>query len=379
MSKKNWLQLYIAIGIFTIPIFFQNCSASHDEGSGMFASRIYQGSSTCDPILIQAYEDYKNALGTQALCLNCHSNGGSSGKYFAAPDMDIAWPAFRDEGEEKIWSFALNPGHKAGFTGPQNEPILAPHRATYQAAESEYATCIADSGVDDIPAADGLPTPTIRSANVVIPDAADILDNAQELSFTVNGYNITMEIASWETAQGNTGYDISLPSITAGNEAVYVKNMGVYLNDTIIPAPAGSAFQNVDRYVASGTTRTLFQSGVMNVSFATAGTNNIAVAFEVIEAAPNMDFTPATYNDLVNGVFATNCAGCHNATNPRGGISLANGSYTTNSLMGLFRAFDEDSQLWQSVNLGRMPPAGPLAPADAELIRGWILDGAPAN
>ena len=380
MTKKRWIQLISAVAILATPIFFQNCSPQHGEGSGDFSSRILLGAGQCDQILILAWEPYRDQLATSNMCLNCHTGGGSAGKPFADLNNDTSIQSLLDEGVDKIWSFAINPGHKAGFTGPQNEPILQPLHDAYLAAETEYASCLADAGSAPVPG-DGLPDPTIRSANVAVPDAQQILDNPQQLDFTVNGYAVSIEVAAWETDLGNRGYDISVPTITANGTTMYVRNMGIYINDVLVPAPAGSAFQNVDRYVAAGTTRALFSTGVMNVTYDTLGANVISVAFEVVQDAPGVTFTPATYTQLVNGVFANNCAGCHGGANPDGGISLDSAnSYTLNYLNGLFTPFDENSSIYQEVLLDRMPQGGaPLSPADKELIKGWILDGAPIN
>jgi mono/diheme cytochrome c family protein len=85
-------------------------------------------------------------------------------------------------------------------------------------------------------------------------------------------------------------------------------------------------------------------------------------------------------------IFAAKCAGCHgaNLVKPRGrfGYVLDLARVAANPEM-VVPFFPDESELWELVRRGEMPPAdaptGPLSNEQKELIRAWIAAGAPAN
>jgi uncharacterized membrane protein len=88
----------------------------------------------------------------------------------------------------------------------------------------------------------------------------------------------------------------------------------------------------------------------------------------------------------VRSVFAAKCAGCHgpNLAKPRGrfGYVLDLARIAGNREMVVPSSPDE-SELWELVHRGEMPPeespAGPLTELEKETIHAWIAAGAPSD
>ena len=105
-----------------------------------------------------------------------------------------------------------------------------------------------------------------------------------------------------------------------------------------------------------------------------------------IVAAPTSRTTPSSVAETVaavRGVFADKCSGCHgpDLVRPRGrfGYVLDLHRIAENPEMVVPSSPDE-SELWQLVKHGEMPPPdaprGPLSEAQKNIIRTWIADGA---
>jgi mono/diheme cytochrome c family protein/uncharacterized membrane protein len=96
-------------------------------------------------------------------------------------------------------------------------------------------------------------------------------------------------------------------------------------------------------------------------------------------ASPSADI-----GNRVRGVFAAKCAGCHgpDLEKPRGrfGYVLDLKRVAANPEIVIPSQPDE-SEMWELVRRGEMPPAdsphGALAPEQKEIIRAWIAAGAP--
>jgi uncharacterized membrane protein len=88
----------------------------------------------------------------------------------------------------------------------------------------------------------------------------------------------------------------------------------------------------------------------------------------------------------VRSVFSAKCAGCHgpNLAKPKGrfGYVLDLGRVARDPEK-VIPSSPEESELWELVRLGEMPPdespAGPLSNAEKEIIHAWIAAGAPAD
>lgn len=370
----------IALMAVSLPFLFNNCSPVHAPGSGDFSSFVLLGSGKCDPILIQGFKPYHDVLKNN--CASCHVPGGQGNGAFAQGDLKFSFSAFYAKGEDKIFSFATNPSHKPPFTGDATKAELEPNRTIYKTAEIEYENCLKDTGGPaPTPGGGGnLPKPKLFTGDKVIPANTDTLELTYNLATELQGSSIAgssfkITATQFLTNSGDTGYDISLPKLTGGNAAVYIKNIGIRIDGQLQLA----SFQNVDRWVAQNIERTL-QTGSVRIVIDNTKNVSLSIGFEELREDALMNHTPTRYSQLTQngGVFARRCASCHSANNPSDNISLVSTGYTVLSLQGLFKPYDlVGSQIWDSVNTGRMPTNGPLNNADLEAVRGWILDGAP--
>ncbi len=85
-------------------------------------------------------------------------------------------------------------------------------------------------------------------------------------------------------------------------------------------------------------------------------------------------------------IFSAKCAGCHgpNLSKPKGrfGYVLDLARVAANREM-VVPSFPDESELWELVGRGEMPPedapTGPLSAEEKGVIRAWIAAGAPAN
>src|SRR5258706_3617742 len=85
-------------------------------------------------------------------------------------------------------------------------------------------------------------------------------------------------------------------------------------------------------------------------------------------------------------VFSAKCAGCHgpNLARPKGrfGYVLDLAQVAANREM-VVPSFPEESELWERVRRGEMPPkespTGPLSSVEKEIIHAWIAAGAPTD
>ena len=99
--------------------------------------------------------------------------------------------------------------------------------------------------------------------------------------------------------------------------------------------------------------------------------------------------TPAAVVDVsfakeIQPIFAQSCMPCHS-----GGADARSKYVLTgfegvmgtgkDSVVNVFAGNCDSSVLYQVLQTGRMPPAGPLDPAKVELVKKWVVQGAKNN
>src|SRR5258708_22196107 len=105
--------------------------------------------------------------------------------------------------------------------------------------------------------------------------------------------------------------------------------------------------------------------------------------------SPGSMLAAAGRKDLASealAVFSAKCAGCHgpNLAKPKGrfGYVLDLARIAGNREM-VVPSFPDESELWELVHRGEMPPeespTGPLSEREKEIIHAWIAAGAPAE
>jgi glucose/arabinose dehydrogenase len=96
-------------------------------------------------------------------------------------------------------------------------------------------------------------------------------------------------------------------------------------------------------------------------------------------AAPTASGPTLGYVEDIQPLFERSCTACHSAAAKTLGLqTTAYGPLMTGSQNGpvIVPGNPDASKLWEMVSQGKMPATGPLPPAEQELVRDWILQGA---
>lgn len=87
----------------------------------------------------------------------------------------------------------------------------------------------------------------------------------------------------------------------------------------------------------------------------------------------------AEFDDSIAPLLAKRCLGCHNPQEHKGGLDLTSSKAALaggDSGVVIAAGKPEESALWERVQKDEMPPKHPLPPAEKELIRQWLVNGA---
>ena len=100
--------------------------------------------------------------------------------------------------------------------------------------------------------------------------------------------------------------------------------------------------------------------------------------------APTEPKDEVSFATDVHPILSRSCLPCHSGT-PDAKSSYALASYAEvmakgkDSLPNVVAGSLDGSLLYQVMKDGKMPPAGPLPPAEVELIKKWVAQGAKDN
>src|SRR5262249_19647070 len=72
-------------------------------------------------------------------------------------------------------------------------------------------------------------------------------------------------------------------------------------------------------------------------------------------------------------ILVRRCLECHSGLAPKGKLDLTT---RTGALKVVVPGKPNDSELWQRVDAGEMPPKKPLADSEKKLLRAWVESGA---
>lgn len=147
MKKKTRHLLYIAASFVTLNMGFTNCDTVNSSHSGAVNSASGTVDSTlqalCEQALMNAFAtSYQPFVSDRALCLSCHTEGGSSPFKFASADPATAFRSFMQVGADRINMNSVNSGHAAGITGPALQPRVTAARAVWDPAYANYQACL---------------------------------------------------------------------------------------------------------------------------------------------------------------------------------------------------------------------------------------------
>lgn len=386
---KKALSFLSLLAIVVIPTFYNSCASYHTPGSEQYASAL----GDCEAILELAFAPMHEMLVDK--CSNCHISGGTGSGAFAEGDISLAFQAFYAKGFDKVVSFAVNEGHQAPFSGPDNQPAVDESTKVWEEAQPTYNACVLESA-NNGGGGGGPGGGSDYEKPTIFTNAKPITANLNQV--TTMTFNLDTELPNsplsgaqflvdvqeffYDTTQ-TSGYFFSNPRLVAGGEAAFVKNIGVVLDGKLIGPPSGQTWLRVERYIPAGQERAVSPSGgTMQVAYDTTNTPQFAIAFGEIKPA-GFNFQPSTFAQLSQSVF-NSCTGCHSANRQDGGVDMSN----YNRLIGVVGSsgitlvvpFQPSLSLVHSRmndNASPMPTAGLLGEADRTRVEHWILDGAP--
>jgi uncharacterized membrane protein len=154
---------------------------------------------------------------------------------------------------------------------------------------------------------------------------------------------------------------------------------GITINLTATPTDASACLSN-GSIVASATGSTGFTYSINGTTFQASGTfNNVAAGNYTVTAKDGSGCTKTASITVgtsagaagplftaVKTLMQANCQSCHNNTNANGGM---NWTVDCNIVA------NKDRIKVRAVDLGTMPPTGPLAQGDKDKITAWINAG----
>lgn len=124
MWMKGRVLAVIAI-IGVLPLFYNNCSPSHDNSEGA-GSQSKNGCSDMSELFSRTYHPF-----VKQHCATCHVPGGLGKGTFADSNLTVAWRSFEVTGFSKVSEYAVNPSHQSPYTGPQHEAEVSQLRETW--------------------------------------------------------------------------------------------------------------------------------------------------------------------------------------------------------------------------------------------------------
>ena len=217
-----------------------------------------------------------------------------------------------------------------------------------------------------------------------LPAAITLTLNRNALAASVTPNAVTVE------ASGGDG------SFSDGNEVVIVP-ASVAANGNTIAVSLAGVVASPDVYrttvLGGGADGIVDESGIPLDGDVDGEPGGIfGAAFEFVEPPPG-----ATLGRIQNEIFTPSCAtaGCHSGNSPPDGLNLSAGMAYTNTvnvnavqmpnLLRVSPGNPDDSYLVRKIQgnniaANRMPlGAAPLSQAQIDLVRQWVLDGAPNN
>lgn len=383
VNVARWLRI---AGPFCISFIMSGCAPTHSDGSlDSSGEQLGYGRGVCGALLRAEFESgYRPFL--QANCINCHVSGGEGKGAFADNNLELSYDAFSGAGFQKVSEFAVNPSHKAPYTGSQHSGVMDSTRASWLEVEIQYNECLTNNrrNDDDPPPGDPPPsTPRLVTIEKVISATSSYVVKNFDLetemapgNSTFVGAKLQLEVRSFSTPTGEMNYNFRNPKLFAGGIALQITDLRISINGIIYEE--GTTWKSVNRKIPANQNRDL-STGVLIREGLIKDSDTMGLS---IGALVTTTFSPARFSQLVasGGTFSRACVGCHGANNPRAGLNILNYQDMLNHFV--FVPFDPASgSLLSRMNNGTnpMPPSGLVPVAERQAIEDWILDGAPNN
>lgn len=360
---------------FFLILIFTGCSAFNNHGSNPPLSLGLACEEDLRAIFQQTYQPF-----LVNNCNSCHSVGGPGRGSFADDDLDTAFDEFLLRGPDLVGERAVDPNHRPPFSGPHlsdEEANLRTQWDSLSAQTSCQSVDADDNDLSDDPLPEGGQFKTTEQVLSLDPSNQTLLWNLERdivlpENTSYSGAQLSVDIQVMTSDTGETSYLFSQPILTAGDSALHIAFVEIYINGELINS--ASTFRGINRYIPSNDTRELTET-TMVVPFNISDQDRVGMAFGILEP---VDFEPYTFTELTSELFLNNCTSCHSGDNPRGGLDITNLSRLQGE--GLVIPFSEKtSEIYKRMvdTTNPMPPSGLLPAEETKKVRDWILDGAP--
>lgn len=296
-------------------VLFNNCS-NEFRLNGFTEESSLEGLSVCDAELAKAF--YASVYPFAASkCATCHVSTGPTGAStarFADTDKRAAFNAFLLPGFEKFKSYALNPGHVSGITGPTNQASVDIAEAAWTTAENSVSCADAAESTEFQVKTLEKPIGVTTNRPIVI---AFNLDTETDRSNEFSGATFEISVAQNTPPGGAPTYYLSRPTVKTAAQGIEVKAISIFINGQ--KYIEGTTFLGIDRYVPAANTNTILSPGTMlkQMPQGIAANDTIAVMFNHLRVAPPPAPTPTPTPTPVPGgldgamLYANACASCH--------------------------------------------------------------------
>ncbi|MEQ1828476.1 MAG: DUF1553 domain-containing protein [Pirellula sp.] len=101
---------------------------------------------------------------------------------------------------------------------------------------------------------------------------------------------------------------------------------------------------------------------------------------ELNAGAPTNDLADDSSKNAVRSILSIRCAGCHNASEKRGGLDLTERAQMLSggdSGVAFNPQTPRESLIWKRIESGEMPPKQPLSVQERDVLSNWIQSGGP--
>lgn len=169
----------MALCFVSLALTYQNCGAPVHTSITPPSHLEETTNTVCEEDLQTSFAStYRPLLNNSALCLQCHTEGGSAPVKFASQDLATAFRAFMQVGVDRVGQNAVSVNHAPGHTGPNNTEPFAEARQTWDVAHSVYQACLEEISPTH-------PTPTPSPSDADPSHALKMIDQVEpELYFS---------------------------------------------------------------------------------------------------------------------------------------------------------------------------------------------------
>jgi hypothetical protein len=298
---QKWLP--VSFILFLLMAGFNNCSTGFDTNMSSNESASLSGATVgggtggglCEESLLGLYgRGYYKFV--REKCISCHATD-SDKPQFASPDINWAYKVFMDKGYTRVSDNAINIGHQAGFTGPQNIQPINELRLEWQQGLKEYNQCqgVATGSNTAIDPATLL---SLETSRLQLPVLA--LDKQERISWdlttqltkitpeavipTIPGAKLSILITRQQTAGGEDYYTLTKPMIFGSSVDIKIKTMYVYINGRPLKYP--TTFKFLSAAIRAGSKEDvtgLLSTGGLTAPGTISSQDYISLAFEKLE------------------------------------------------------------------------------------------------